>query len=68
MKATQGRRLIAALKRKPMTSMELQMMGVSTCWWKRVSESLQEDEKLLDHWRKTVNGKTIKVYGVVKAS
>ena len=43
---TQGRTLIAMLKRKSMTSLELLMTGVSVCWWKRVAESLNADEEL----------------------
>jgi hypothetical protein len=46
-KQTQGRRLIDMLKLRPMTSMELQMTGVSVCWWKRVAESLRDDETLI---------------------
>ncbi len=66
MKETQGRRLIAALKRTPMTSMQLQMLGVSTCWWKRVRESLTEKENLIECLpRKPVGGRSIKVYAVV---
>jgi hypothetical protein len=63
MKSTQGRRIIAALKRKPMTSMELQMLGISTCWWKRVDESLRGTEKLFQ-FPQTINGKKINVYRV----
>jgi hypothetical protein len=44
---TQGRKLIKLLKRQPMTSMELLMTGISTCWWKRCKESLQEGESLV---------------------
>lgn len=58
----QGRRLIALLKRRSMTSMELLRTGVSTCWWKRVSESLARDERL--HKRK--NNQGLLVYRVVK--
>ena len=47
MKQTQGRLLISHLKRKAMTSMQLQMLGISTCWHKRVRERLREDEKLI---------------------
>ena len=46
-KRTQGRRIIERLKRRPMTSMQIQMLGISTCWWKRVAESLHEDEQLV---------------------
>jgi hypothetical protein len=46
MKATQGRRLISLLKRRRYSSMELQMTGISVCWWKRVDECLHPHEKL----------------------
>lgn len=46
MKQTQGRQLIKMLKHRPMTSLELLMTGISTCWWKRVSESLAKGESL----------------------
>jgi hypothetical protein len=35
MKLTQGRQLIAHLKRGPMTTMELLRLGISACPWKR---------------------------------
>ena len=47
MKQTQGRRLIEHLKRRAMTSMQIQMLGISTCWWKRVNESLRDGERLI---------------------
>ena len=46
MKASQGRRLIALLKKRKYSSMELQMTGISDCWWKRVAECLQPHESL----------------------
>jgi len=46
MKESQGRRLIKLLKHSPMTSMELQLTGISTCWHKRCRECLQEGEEL----------------------
>lgn len=46
-KQPQGRRLIALLKSRAMTSMQLQMTGISTCWWKRVAESLRPGERLI---------------------
>ena len=42
----QGRRIIELLKRRPMTSMEILQTGISTCWWKRVAETIRHDEKL----------------------
>ena len=47
MKQSQGRRLIAILKRRSHSSMELLQTGISTCWWKRVSETLAEHEVLV---------------------
>lgn len=46
MKQTQGRKLIKLLKAKPMTTLEMQMTGISTCWHKRVRECLIEGESL----------------------
>ena len=46
-KHTQGRRIIEHLKRRPMTYMEMQMLGISTCPWRRVAECLAPDERLL---------------------
>jgi hypothetical protein len=45
-KQTQGRRIIEQLKKRQMSSMQILMLGISTCWWKRVAESLQQDEVL----------------------
>ena len=47
MKQTQGRRIIAALKRRAMTYGEMQRLGISTSPQKRVAESLAEDERIL---------------------
>jgi len=63
MKQSQGRRLISMLKRRGMTSLHLQMTAVSTCWWKRVSESLRADERLVN----AKNQRGLNVYRVVKA-
>jgi hypothetical protein len=46
MKESQGRRLIKLLKHRPMTALELQLTGISTCWHKRVKECLQDGEVL----------------------
>ena len=46
MKQTQGRRLIALLKRRTYTSMELLQTGISVCWWRRVAECLAPHETL----------------------
>ncbi len=45
--ATQARLLIAALKRKPHTYMQMLAHGVSCSPWKRVQEGLRADEKLV---------------------
>jgi hypothetical protein len=68
MKTTQGRRLIAALKRKSMTSMQLQMLGISTCWWKRVQESLDSNEQLVLGKLYLGDGKYVNTYRVVTAT
>ena len=68
MKQTQGRRLIQALKRKSMTSMQLQMLGISTCWWKRVDESLDSCEQLVKGKLYLGDGKYVNTYRVVTAT
>lgn len=47
MKQSQGRRLIAMLKRRGMTTMQLLMTGISVSPWKRISECLDEGERLV---------------------
>jgi hypothetical protein len=44
---TQGRMLIEALKRRPMTYLEMILLARSCSPWRRVSESLAENEKLI---------------------
>jgi hypothetical protein len=44
---TQGRRLIAALKRRPLSYLEMNMLGISVCPQKRVVESLRDGEQLV---------------------
>lgn len=46
-KITQGRRLIAALKRKPHTYMDMLALFVSVSPWRRIRESLNERETLI---------------------
>lgn len=58
---SQGRQLIKLLKTRGMTNLELLMTGISTCPWKRISESLTEDEVLTKH----KNHKGLNVYRVV---
>ena len=62
--ATQGRLLIAALKRKPHTYMEMLRHGVSISPWKRISESLRPDEQI----SKGKNPKGLTTWRVVKAT
>lgn len=50
---TQGRQLIAVLKRRSMTYLEMQRLGISTSPQKRVVESLRPDERVL---KSRVNG------------
>lgn len=45
--ATQGRLLIAALKRKPHSYMDMLRHGISTSPWKRVQECLRGTEALV---------------------
>lgn len=67
--ASQGRRLIELLKKRSLTSMQLQMTGISTCWHKRVAEAL----RLMPEWRlisgvvdpPRANGRAVKRYTVV---
>jgi hypothetical protein len=47
MKNTQGRRIIARLKRKPMTYLEMNMLGISVSPQKRVMESLRGGERVI---------------------
>jgi hypothetical protein len=64
MKATQGRRLIAALKRKPHTYLEMQMLGVSTSPQKRVMESLHFGEYV----HKRINKRGLVTWRVLTAT
>ncbi len=59
----QGRRLIALLKRRGMTYMEMLSTGISTCPQKRVRECLHTNEMLL----KTKNSRGLVVWHVVRA-
>ena len=61
---TQGRRLIALLKRRPMTYGDMQATGISTSPQKRVIETLRDDERLI----KATNGAGLVTWRVVSAS
>lgn len=52
-KTSQGRRLIALLKRKAMTYGDMQGLGISTSPQKRIAECLREDERIV---KARVNG------------
>ena len=45
--ATQGRLLIERLKARPHTYMDMLKHGISVSPWKRISESLKPEEKLI---------------------
>jgi hypothetical protein len=60
MKPSQGRRLIALLKRRGMTTMQMLQTGISVSPWKRISECLKEGETLI----KAPRGDGLTVYRV----
>lgn len=62
---TQGRRLIALLKKRGMTTMWLQAQMISTCPWKRIVEQLKPNEQLLKTKRYPTEGRWYYVYRVV---
>ena len=61
---SQGRRLIALLKRRGMTYMEMLSLGISTSPWKRVKEQLGPCEVL----QKYTNARGLVVWRVVSAT
>ena len=65
MKTTQGRKLIALLKKRGMSTMDMQMTGISSCWHKRVREQLTQREELTKTKRYPDNGRWFYVYRVV---
>jgi len=65
MKTTQGRKLIALLKKRGMSTLELQQAGLSTCPWKRIVEQLTQREELTKTKRYPENGRWFYVYRVV---
>ncbi len=65
MKTTQGRKLIALLKKRGMSTLELQQAGLSTCPWKRIIEQLTQREELTKTKRYPDNGRWFYVYRVV---
>ena len=65
MKQTQGRRIIAALKCKPHTYMEMLALGISVCPWKRCLESLRGEEWVSFGMRHIGGKKYLKTWRVV---
>lgn len=61
---TQGRRLIMLLKRKAMTYREMLMASESCSPWRRVSETLADDEQIVTG----TNQKGWTTWRVVKAT
>ena len=62
--ATQGRLLIAALKRKPHTYMDMLDHKVSISPWKRIAECLGDSEQLV----KATNKQGLTTWRVVSAT
>lgn len=62
---TQGRRLIALLKKRGMTTMDMMQTGISVCCWKRLREQLKPNEILLKNKRYPDKGRWYYVYRVV---
>jgi len=70
-RSTQYARLIAALRRKAHTTMELIDAAGTVCPWKRLKEAIQygyvrPGETVVEGTR-CVNGKTLKTWRIVKA-
>lgn len=66
-KTTQGRTVIEALKRRPMTYMEMLALGVSTSPWRRCAEALQPGEKLVKGKRYIQPGQYLTTWSVKRA-
>ena len=64
MKTTQGRAIIAILKRRAMTYGDMQALGISTSPQKRVAETLLPTEQLI----KAKNGAGLVTWRVVSAT
>jgi hypothetical protein len=61
-KKTQGQRIAAALRRRPLSYMQMLALGISLCPWKRCRESLQPDESI----RKGVNCDGLTTWAIVR--
>jgi hypothetical protein len=62
--ATQGRLLIAALKRRPHTYMDMLKHGISCSPWKRIAESLRSEECIV----KRMDGQGRTTWRVIQAT
>lgn len=62
---TQGRKLIKMLKKRWITTLDMQMQGVSTCPWKRITEQLLLSEQLIKTKRYPKEGRWFYAYRVV---
>lgn len=65
MKTTQGRKLISLLKKRGMSTLDMQREVACTCPWKRCIEQLRPDEELIKTKRYPENGRWYYVYRVV---
>lgn len=65
---TQGRQLIQALKQKPRTYLEMNLLGISTSPHKRVLEALKPDEVLVKGKRYLGEGRYLTTWRVVGAT
>ena len=62
---TQGRRLIELLKKRGMSTLDMQREIACTCPWKRIEEQLKPNEFLLKNKRYPDQGRWYYVYRVV---
>lgn len=44
---TQGQRLLAHLRRRPHTYMDMLRLGISICPWKRIPDALTQQDRLV---------------------
>jgi hypothetical protein len=68
MEMTQGRQIIKHLKERQHTYLDMMMLGISTCPWKRVLECLDDDEALVIGKRWLGGKRYAKTWKVVKAT
>jgi hypothetical protein len=68
MKLSQGRRLIAHLRRKPHTYLEMQSLGISTSPQKRVVEALRENEQIVKGKRHMGGSRYLTTWRVIAAT